>query len=102
MRRYPALLAILKGSWPPVLDHQRNHKRLHQSLLRDLSVQECLRGHPQRYSIIMAIELLLGGDPGGLEMIWSGCHIEVENKKQRCTSYLGYARFWLGCLCGVV
>ena len=88
-----------------MLDHQRtlgSHKRLHQSSLRDLSVQECLRGHLQRYSIVMGIELLLGGHPEGLEMIWSGCHIEVQRKKQRCTSYLIYAIFGLGYLCGVV
>ena len=37
-----------------------------------------------------------------IEMIWSGCHIEVQNKRRRCTSYLGYARCGLGCLYGAV
>ena len=88
-----------------MLDHQRtlgNHRILHQSALRNQSVQECSRGRPQRYSIVMGMGLLPGGHPGGLGMIWSGCHIEVQSKKKRCTSYLGYARFGLECLCGVV
>ena len=37
-----------------------------------------------------------------IEMILSGCHIEVQNKRRRCTSYLGYARCGLGCLYGAV
>ena len=52
VRQYLALLAVLQGSWPPVLGHQRtlgHHRRLRQSSLRDRRVEDCLRGRLQNY-----------------------------------------------------
>ena len=105
VKQYLALLVVLQGSWSPVLDHQctlGHHRRLLQSSHRARSGQECLRGHPRRWSIVMEIELLPSGHHVGLGMIWSGCHIEVQSKRKRCTSCLGYARCELECLYGAI